>query len=148
MTSIRPIMVKDMQAVAAIYGHHVLNGFGTFEEVPPGPRDLAERVAAVTRWRLPYLVAEVDGQIAGFAYAGLFRPRAAYRYTVEDSVYIAPDLVGRGLGKALLGQVIEACEALGLRQMVAVIARRRWSISSGEGGTSSNVPKPWRTWWP
>lgn len=118
---IRPATAADAPELAAIYGHHVLHGFGTFEEVAPSPDDMVQRLAAVTKWDLPYLVAEIDGQVAGLAYAGLFRPRAAYRYTVEDSVYIAPDRMGQGVGKALLTAVIKACESLGLRQMVAMI---------------------------
>jgi L-amino acid N-acyltransferase YncA len=118
---IRPAAASDAAALAAIYGHHVLHGLGTFEEVPPSPEDMAGRMTAVTEWGLPYLVAEIDGLVAGLAYAGLFRPRAAYRYTVEDSVYVAPDRVGQGVGKALLGEVIKACEAMGLRRMVAMI---------------------------
>ena len=118
---IRPALATDAAALAAIYGHHVLHGFGTFEEVPPSPEDMAARVTAVTDWGLPYLVAEIDGAVAGLAYAGLFRPRAAYRYTVEDSVYVAPDRIGQGVGKRLLGAVIETCEGMGLRQMVAMI---------------------------
>ncbi|HEX4179967.1 MAG TPA: GNAT family N-acetyltransferase [Caulobacteraceae bacterium] len=118
---IRPAQASDAAALAAVYGHHVTHGLGTFEEVPPTPEDMAGRLKAVTDWGLPYLVAEIDGQVAGLAYAGVFRPRAAYRYTVEDSVYIAPDRVGQGVGKALLGEVIRACEAMGLRQMVAMI---------------------------
>ena len=119
--TIRPATAADAPALAAIYGHHCLHGFGTFEEVPPTAGEMAARLAAVAGRGLPYLVAEVDGAVAGFAYAGPFRPRAAYRYTVEDSVYIAPDRQGQGVGKALLAEVIAACEALGLRQMVAVI---------------------------
>ena len=118
---IRPALASDAASLAAIYGHHVLHGLGTFEEVPPTPEDMAGRLAAVTRWGLPYLVAEIDEAVAGLAYAGPFRPRAAYRYSVEDSVYIAPDRIGQGVGKALLGAVIAACEAMGLRQMVAMI---------------------------
>jgi phosphinothricin acetyltransferase len=118
---IRPATTSDAPALAAIYGHHVLHGFGTFEEVPPSAEDMAGRLSAVTDWGLPYLVAEIDGAVAGLAYAGLFRPRAAYRYTVEDSVYIAPDRMGRGVGRTLLGAVIQVCESMGLRQMVAMI---------------------------
>jgi phosphinothricin acetyltransferase len=118
---IRPSLETDAAALSAIYGHHVLHGLGTFEEVPPSTEDMAQRRAAVVARGLPYLVAEIDGQVAGLAYAGPFRPRAAYRYAVEDSVYIAPDRVGQGVGKALLDAVIAACEGLGLRQMVAVI---------------------------
>jgi L-amino acid N-acyltransferase YncA len=118
---IRPATPEDAPALAAIYGHHCLHGFGTFEDIPPSAADMAGRMKAVQGRGLPYLVAEVDGAVAGFAYAGPFRPRAAYRYTVEDSVYIAPGHQGQGVGKALLSQVIADCEAMGLRQMVAVI---------------------------
>ncbi len=117
---IREAAPDDAEALAAIYGHHVLTGLGTFEEAPPAPEDMARRLAAVQALGLPYLVAE-EGGVIGFAYAGPFRTRAAYRYTVEDSVYIAPSAVGRGVGRALLGAVIARCEALGLRQMIAVI---------------------------
>jgi phosphinothricin acetyltransferase len=113
--------MDDAAALAGIYGHHVLHGFGTFEEIPPLAEEMERRVASVLGFGLPYLVAEIDGVVAGFAYASAFRTRAAYRYTVEDSVYIAPDRLGQGIGKALLLRVIEASEALGLRQMVAMI---------------------------
>ena len=113
--------MDDAAALAGIYGHHVLHGFGTFEEIPPLAEEMERRVASVFGFSLPYLVAEIDGVVAGFAYASAFRTRAAYRYTVEDSVYIAPDRLGQGIGKALLLRVIEASEALGLRQMVAMI---------------------------
>ena len=119
---IRGASEADAGAVAAIYGHHVLHGLGTFEEAPPSETDMAGRIRGVLAHRLPYLVAEDDaGLIAGFAYASPFRPRAAYRYTAEDSVYIRPDVIGRGVGKALVAEVIAACEAMGLRQLVAVI---------------------------
>jgi len=113
--------MDDAAALAGIYGHHVLHGFGTFEEIPPSAEEMERRVASVLGFGLPYLVAEIDGVVAGFAYASAFRTRAAYRYTVEDSVYIAPDRLGQGIGKALLLRIIEAAEALGLRQMVAMI---------------------------
>jgi len=118
---IRTAGVADATALAAIYGHHVAHGFGTFETDPPSPSDMASRVEAVLALGLPYLVAEIDGVVAGFAYGSPFRPRASYRYTVEDSVYIGPDRLGQGIGKALLAGVIDASEALGLRQMVAMI---------------------------
>ncbi|HEY3886936.1 MAG TPA: GNAT family N-acetyltransferase [Caulobacteraceae bacterium] len=118
---IRPAIPDDAAALAAIYGHHVLRGFGTFEEIPPSTEEMWRRVTSVLGFGLPYLVAEIDDGVAGFAYASAFRTRAAYRYTVEDSVYIAPDRMGQGMGKALLLRVIEASEALGLRQMVAMI---------------------------
>lgn len=118
---IRSATPEDAAALAAIYGDACLHGLGTFEEQPPSVPDMAGRVKAVLDRGLPYLVAEVDGEVAGFAYAAPFRLRAAYRYTVEDSVYIHPDHKGRGVGKALLSKVIEACEAMGLRQIMAVI---------------------------
>jgi phosphinothricin acetyltransferase len=111
----------DATAVAAIYSHHVLHGLGTFEETPPSEAEIEGRIAAVLEQGLPYLVAEDAGRVLGFAYAAPFRPRAAYRYTVEDSVYIDPAFIGKGVGKALVAQVIRSCEALSLRQMVAVI---------------------------
>jgi L-amino acid N-acyltransferase YncA len=126
---IRPVMDADVEAVAAIYGHHVLHGLGTFEETPPAPEEMARRMAAVTSHDLPYLVAD-DGGVVGFAYAGPFRPRAAYRFTVEDSVYVASEAAGKGVGKALMTRLIEMCEANGLRQMIAVI---------GDSGNASSI---------
>jgi phosphinothricin acetyltransferase len=111
----------DAPALAAIYGDAVLHGFGTFEEVPPSPAEMDARRRAVQDKGLPYLVAEAHGRVLGFAYAGPFRTRAAYRYTLEDSVYVAPDAKGRGVGRAALSAVIAACEALGVRQLMAVI---------------------------
>ena len=117
---IRSASDSDVGAIAQIYGHHVLHGLGTFEELPPGASDMALRKASVDALGLPWLVAEAGGVI-GYAYAAPFRTRAAYRYTVEDSVYVAPDQLGRGVGKALVARLIEICEAMGLRQMMAVI---------------------------
>jgi L-amino acid N-acyltransferase YncA len=119
---IRGASPGDAAAVGAIYGHHVLNGLSTFEEAPPSDAEMADRIRAVLDRGLPYLVAEgADGCVAGFSYASPFRPRAAYRFTAEESVYIHPDYIGQGLGKQLVSKVIEACEAIGLRQLVAVI---------------------------
>jgi phosphinothricin acetyltransferase len=118
---VRPARPEDLVRVQAIYAHHVKHGLGTFEEVPPTIEELRQRYEAVRARGLPWLAADVDGEVRGYAYAGPFRPRAAYRYTVEDSVYVAPEAQGRGIGKALLGAVIEECERLGLRQMAAVI---------------------------
>ena len=119
---VRASTPADVEAIAAIYGHHVLTGFGSFEEEPPSVEEMAGRREAIVSGSLPYLVAEEAGRrVLGYAYAGPFRPRAAYRYTVEDSVYVAPDAQGRGAGRALLTELIAVCEALGLRQMVAVI---------------------------
>jgi phosphinothricin acetyltransferase len=118
---VRPSTAQDAEALAAIYGHHVLHGFGTFEEVPPTAQEMAARRQAIVERGLPYLVAEDGGRVLGFAYAGPFRPRAAYRYTVEDSVYVAPEAVGRGVGRAVLSAVLRECEAFGIRQVIAVI---------------------------
>ena len=122
---IRAAEARDADALAAIYGHAVLHGFGTFEEVPPDAAAMDTRRADVQRRGLPYLVAEEDGplggRVLGFAYASPFRPRPGYRYTLEDSVDVAPDATGRGVGRAVLAPVIAACEALGVRQLVAVI---------------------------
>ena len=128
---IRDATEADAPALAAIYGDAVLHGFGTFEEEPPGAADMDGRRRAVQDKGLPYLVAEIDGQVLGFAYAGPFRPRAAYRYTLEDSVYVSPDAKGQGVGRAVLSAVIEACEALGIRQLMAVIGDTENSGSIG-----------------
>lgn len=121
VVSLRPATADDAEALAAIYGDACLHGVGTFEEVPPAAGEMAARLAAVLGRGLPYVLAEIEGQIAGFAYAAPFRLRAAYRFTVEDSVYIHPDFKGRGVGRVLLSRVLADCEALGLRQVIAVI---------------------------
>ena len=118
---IRPVAAADLAAVADIYAHYVLHSTVSFEEVPPDVEVMAQRHAAVTGRGLPYLCAQIDGAVVGYAYAGPYGTRAAYRYTVEDSVYVAPGFQGRGVGKALLSAVIAHCEAMGLRQMLAVI---------------------------
>ena len=117
-----------MAALAAIYGHHVRHGLATFEEIPPDQGEMARRCLAIQDQGLPYLVAQYDGgagqgagQILGFAYAGPYRPRPAYRFTLEDSIYVDPQHLGRGVGTGLLAQLIERSTALGYRQMVAVI---------------------------
>ena len=114
----------DVAAITAIYGHHVLHGVASFEEVPPGEDEMGRRREAITARGLPYLVAEREGRVDGYCYAGLFRPRIGYRYTLEDSVYVAHTDVGRGIGRTLLEPVLERCAALGYRQMVAVIGGR------------------------
>ena len=118
---IRAATTADAEAVAAIYGHAVLHGFGTFETLPPDAAWTDARRRDVQGYGLPYVVAEDAGRVLGFAYAAPFRPRPGYRYTAEDSVYVAPDAQGRGVGRALLSAVVAACEAYGLRQLVAVI---------------------------
>jgi phosphinothricin acetyltransferase len=118
---VRAATEDDADALAAIYGDAVLNGFGTFEEVAPSPADMDGRRRAVQDQGLPYLVAEDEGAVLGFAYAHPFRPRAAYRYTLEDSVYVAPQAKGKGVGRAVLTAVIAECEKLGVRQLLAVV---------------------------
>jgi L-amino acid N-acyltransferase YncA len=119
--TVRDALPSDAAALAAIYGDACLHGFGTFEEEAPPPEEMARRFAEVRQMGLPYLVAEADGVVVGLSYAKPFRPRSAYRFTVEDSVYIAPGAQGTGVGKVLLAELIARCEALGLRQMTAVI---------------------------
>jgi len=119
--TVRDATAADMAQVQGIYSHYVRHGLATFEEDPPSVDDMAERRAQVIALGLPYLVAELAGVVAGFCYATAYRPRRAYRYTVEDSVYLAQDRRGRGLGRALLGAVIARCEAGPWRQMIAII---------------------------
>ena len=121
-----PLVVRDanetdMQAVQAIYAHHVLHGLATFEEEPPTANELNVRRESVIAAGLPYLVAECEGCILGYCYATAYRPRPAYRYTIEDSVYVAEGYGGRGIGHALLGELIERCDTGSWRQMLAVI---------------------------
>jgi phosphinothricin acetyltransferase len=118
---VRPATLDDVFAIAAIYGHHVVHGVGTFEEAPPSPADIAERMKAVQNKGFPWLVVEDEGRIVAYAYAGPYHRRSAYRYTAEDSVYVADAERGKGYGRAALAAVIDACEAMGLRRLVAVI---------------------------
>lgn len=118
---IRAARTEDIPAITAIYAHHVLNGAASFEEVPPDAAEMSRRRQAVLARGLPYLVAEEEGAVQGYAYAGPYRLRTAYRFTVEDSIYVAPGRAGRGIGRALLTRVIEACTEAGMRQMIAVI---------------------------
>lgn len=118
---IRDAEEADMEAVQAIYARHVLHGLATFEETPPSVEELLSRRASVLMSGLPYLVAELEGKIAGYAYATAYRPRPAYRFTIEDSVYVAEGLGGRGIGSALLGELIARCEKGPWRQMLAVV---------------------------
>ncbi len=111
----------DMAAVRDIYAHHVLEDMASFEEVAPDISEMTRRFRAVLKRRLPFIVAELDGAVKGYAYAGPYRSRPAYRYTVEDSIYVAPDASGRGLGRLLLSRLIEDCTARGYRRMVAMI---------------------------
>jgi phosphinothricin acetyltransferase len=128
---IRPAAVEDMVRVQAIYAGHVLKGTASFEEVPPDFEELCRRREAVLAARLPYLVAERGGAVMGFAYAGRYRPRSAYRYTAEDSVYVDPAAVGDGIGRALLLQVLERSTAAGYREMIAIIGDSANAASIG-----------------
>ena len=111
----------DAEAIAAIYAHHVRFGLGTFEETPPSVDEIRQRREGVLALGLAFLVATVGERIVGYAYAGPYRTRSAYRYTLEDSIYVAAEAARRGVGRALLARLIERCDALGYRQMVAVI---------------------------
>ena len=122
--TIRSSRDDDIAAVSAIYAHHVLHGVASFEEVPPPADEIARRRQAVIELGLPYLVAERNGKVVGYCYAGPFRPRIGYRFTLEDSVYVDANEVGRGIGRRLLEQVVARCTELGYRQMVAVIGGR------------------------
>jgi L-amino acid N-acyltransferase YncA len=118
---VRDAEARDVAAIQAIYAHHVLEGLASFEEAPPGVAEIANRMQAVRALRLPWLVAERDGDVVGYAYAGLYRARSGYRYTLEDSVYVREGLGGGGIGEALLRALIERCSHGPWRQMIAVI---------------------------
>lgn len=128
LVTVRDADERDLPAIQAIYAHYVLETAASFEEEPPDLTEMARRMADVRDRALPYLVAEADGRLAGFAYAGPFRPRSAYRYTLEDSIYVAPGFMRRGIGRKLLSSLIERALEKGYRQMIAVI------------GDSQNLP--------
>ncbi|MDP1657258.1 MAG: N-acetyltransferase family protein [Hylemonella sp.] len=121
MPIIRPSRDEDIAAIASIYTHHVMHGTGTFELDPPSPADMQARRAEVQARGLPWLVAEDRGQVLGYAYCNWFRPRPAYRYAAEDSIYLAPQACGQGLGRALLTELSAAAERAGMRKLIAVI---------------------------
>ena len=118
---IRDTADDDFAAIQTIYADEVLHGLATFEEVPPTIDELRVRRTDIVKLGLPYLTAKLNGQVVGFSYAASFRPRIAYRYTIENSVYVAEGLRGKGIGHALLGALIAACETGSWRQMIAVI---------------------------
>jgi phosphinothricin acetyltransferase len=118
---IRTALPADAEAIAAIYGHHVLWGTGTFEEKPPSVAEMADRLDKVQSRGWPWLVAEKDGPVLGYAYAAQFRDRAAYRFSAEDSIYIHPDHMGVGVGRALLDALMTASRGAGFQRMFAVI---------------------------
>jgi phosphinothricin acetyltransferase len=145
---VRPAIPADTEQIAAIFAHYVATSVATFEEVPPTAADWRRRLGELGRQNLPFLVAEVSqgsqgghggqegdagrdtGTVCGYAYASPWRPKPAYRYTVEDTVYISPGHTGRGLGSALLGGLLDGCAAAGVRQVIAVIADTGSDVSA------------------
>jgi L-amino acid N-acyltransferase YncA len=151
---VRPATEVDIEAIQRIYAHHVLNGSGSFEERPPGAAEMAARREAVAGRGLPYLVAETHVGVRGFGYAAPFRRRSAYRFTVEDSLYVDPDAVGLGIGRLLLSDLVARCTAQGYQQMVAVIgdsANRRSirlhrALGFRHAGTLTSVGRKFDRW--
>ncbi len=132
--SIEDSLEQDLPAITRIYAHHVLHGTGTFETVPPTEADMAARRADVLAKGLPYLVVEEAGQVLGFAYCNWFKPRAAYRYSAEDSIYLHPAAQRRGIGRLLLAELVCQAEAAGIRKLIAVIGD---SANAGSVGVHS-----------
>ncbi len=136
MLIIRNSLPEDITAITALYTHHVLHGTGTFEIDPPSCDDMMARRADVIGKGLPYLVAAEDEQIFGFAYCNWFKPRPAYRFSAEDSIYLAPEALGRGLGRSLLSELMQRAEAAGVRKLIAVIGD---SANQGSIGVHQSV---------
>jgi L-amino acid N-acyltransferase YncA len=120
--NVRPATAADLGAVASIYAWYVANSVATFDETPRSAEAWTALLDRQADLGLPFVVAQTAGRIAGYGYAGPWRSRAGYRYTVEDSIFVAPDLTGQGAGRSMLSQLVAACEQAGMRQMVAVIA--------------------------
>jgi phosphinothricin acetyltransferase len=118
---VRPAAPRDLPAIQSIYAHHVLTGLASFEEEPPPVEEIERRYRDVIGRGLPYLVAETGGALAGYGYCAPYRARSAYRYALEDSIYIRHDMAGRGIGRRLLEELVRRCEGLGYRQIIAVI---------------------------
>lgn len=131
MPTIRPSRDDDIDAITLIYAHHVLHGTGTFEVDPPSVQDMRARRAEVLARGLPWLIAESDNQVSGFAYCNWFKPRPAYRFSAEDSIYLAPHANGQGLGRALLAELTTQAERAGVRKLIAVIGDSRNTGSIG-----------------
>ena len=129
--NIRPATLADIPAITRIYAHAVEHGTASFELEAPHQAEMARRMQALLDGKFPYFVAEIDGVIGGYAYASLYRSRPAYRFTVEDSVYVSPDMHRRGIGLALLTHLVEVCTAQGFRQMIAVIGDSDQAASIG-----------------
>ena len=131
---VRPSTPADLEALRDIYAHAVTRGTGTFELEVPDTAEMARRRDDVLSKGLPWLVAETQGRVLGYAYANHFRPRPAYRFCVEDSVYLHPEAQGRGVGRALLAELVARCQATGARQMLAVIGDSNNQASIGVHG--------------
>jgi phosphinothricin acetyltransferase len=129
--TIRPAVPADLPAIQSIYAHHVFHGLASFELDPPTLEEMRSRHDRIVAGGYPYLVAVDGDRLLGYAYASQYRPRPAYRFTVEDSIYVAPPLAGRGIGKALLSHLIDECESRGFRQMLAVIGDSANAASIG-----------------
>jgi phosphinothricin acetyltransferase len=119
--AIRSSRDDDIAEIAAIYRHHVLHGVASFEDMPPDEEEVARRRRDILALKLPYLVAERSGRVVGYCYASRYRARSAYRFTLEDSIYVDAAELGRGIGRALLSTLLDCCREIGYRQMVAVI---------------------------
>jgi len=120
--AVRAAVPADLEQVAAIYAHYVTTSVATFEEIPPTAADWRRRLDDLAGQNLPFLVAESGAVVGGYAYAAPWRPKPAYRHTVEDTVYVSPVRTGLGLGSALLGALLAQCERTGARQVIAIIA--------------------------
>lgn len=131
MTLIRPSCQDDMAQITAIYAHHVLHGTGTFETTPPLVEEMAARRADVLSKGLPHVVVEESGQVLGFAYCQWFKPRPAYRFSAEDSIYLHPQACGRGVGRELLSALTHHADEAGIRKLIAVIGDSANAASIG-----------------
>lgn len=140
MPTIRPSTEADLPTITAIYAHHVLHGTGTFETEPPTEADMRQRRADVLSKGLPFTVMEEAGELLGFAYANWFKPRPAYRFSVEDSIYLAPGHEGRGLGSTLMQALLNQLEAVGIRKVMAVIGDSANAASIGVHRSAGFTP--------
>ena len=127
---VRSAALKDIASIHSIYAHHVLHGLASFEEVPPTVDEMRRRFEDVTGQGFPYLAVEMGGEVLGYGYCSLYRTRSAYRYTLEDSVYVKQGSHGKGIGKAVLAELIARCAALKYRQIIAVI---------GDSGNAASI---------